>query len=179
VMTVSIILTIALVLWQRHVTARTNSRVIKADSLHYIGDLLPNIGAILSLWASALFGLTQIDSVVALGAALMLVVGALGIFRGAWNALMDRAADPELVTLIEDITGNWPGVLGYHDLKTRTAGSLVFINLHIELDGGLTLNEAHRIGDSLEHRLEEAIEGSEVIIHLDPVGPGSGRRAKG
>lgn len=175
----SILLTLALVLWQRHVAARTGSRVIEADSLHYLGDLLPNIGAILSLWASSRFGLTQIDSIVALGAALMLAVGAAGIFRGAWNALMDRAADPGVVARIEEITGTWPSVLGFHDLQTRTSGSRIFVNLHIELDGGLTLNEAHHIGDGLEHRLEAAIDGAEVIIHLDPVGPGSGRQTRG
>jgi ferrous-iron efflux pump FieF len=81
VMAISIVLTLGLVLWQRRVAARTGNRVVRADSLHYLGDLLPNIGAIVSLWASARFGLTQIDSVVALGAAAMLAIGALGSAR--------------------------------------------------------------------------------------------------
>jgi ferrous-iron efflux pump FieF len=93
-MGLSVLLTLGLVLWQTRVARRTGSRVVKADRLHYLGDLLPNLGAIASLWASSRFGLVQIDSVMALAAAGMLMIGALKIGRGAWDALMDRTADP-------------------------------------------------------------------------------------
>jgi len=103
VMVFSVVLTVGLVLWQRRVARRTRSRVVAADSLHYLGDLLPNIGAILALWASARFGLGQIDSVVALAAGAGMVLGATRIGKGAWDALMDRAADPELVAGIGEL----------------------------------------------------------------------------
>ena len=167
VMAVSIALTIALVLWQRRVAARTGSRVVRADSLHYLGDLVPNVGAIVSLLVSAQWGLTQIDSVVALGAAAMLALGALGIFRGAWNALMDRTADPELVEAIAEIARDWPGVRGFHDLKTRTAGARVFVNIHIELDGDQTLRQAHDIGAGLRRKIIETFPQTDVIVHKD------------
>ena len=64
VMGVSVVLTLGLVLWQGRVARRTGNRVVQADRLHYLGDLLPNIGAIASLWASRQFCLAQIDSVV-------------------------------------------------------------------------------------------------------------------
>ena len=149
VMTISILLTLGLVWWQGRVARRTGSRVVAADRLHYLGDLLPNIGAIASLWASSRFGLSSIDSVVALGAAAMLALGAVKIGKGAWDALMDRRADPAIVAGIGRIAADWPGVRGFHDLKTRTAGSRVFVNIHIELDGDQTLREAHAIGASL------------------------------
>lgn len=170
VMGVSILLTIALVLYQRRVAARTGSRVVRADSLHYLGDLLPNIGAILSLWASARFGLEQIDSVVALGAAAMLAVGAARIGKGAWDALMDRRADPEMIARIGAIADGWPGVHGHHDLKTRMAGSRVFVNLHIELDGEQSLDAAHSIGAALRRAILKEFPEADVIIHKDPVG---------
>ena len=170
VMGVSILLTAGLVLWQRRVAARTGSRVVRADSLHYLGDLIPNIGAIVSLWASAQFGLGQIDSVVALGAAAMLAIGAIRIGKGATDALMDRRADPTLISRIEAIAGDWPGVEGFHDLKTRTAGSRVFVNLHIELDGQQSLEEAHAIGAALRRAIVNAVPAADVIIHKDPVG---------
>jgi ferrous-iron efflux pump FieF len=169
-MAVSILLTVGLVLWQRRVAARTGSRVVRADSLHYLGDLLPNLGAILSLWVSARYGLYQVDSVVALGAALMLAVGAVSIFRGAWDALMDRGADPEIVEGIQRIVRGWPGVRGFHDLKTRTAGSTVFVNIHIELDGDQTLREAHAIGAALRRAIIEAYPQADVIVHKDVAG---------
>lgn len=172
VMGISIALTLALVLWQRHVIRRTGNKVVAADSLHYIGDLVPNIGAILSLWVSARFGLGQIDSIVALIAAAFMISGALKIGKAAWDALMDRSADPRLIAGIEEIVRSWPGVRGFHDLKTRTAGSRVFIHLHIELDGSQTLHDAHAIGAALKRALVTAYPQLDVIIHKDPV-PGS------
>jgi ferrous-iron efflux pump FieF len=167
VMVVSIVLTLALVLWQGRVARRTGSRVVAADRLHYLGDLLPNIGAVVSLWASTRFGLGAIDSVVALGAAGMLALGAVRIGKGAWDALMDRRADPELIAQIAAIVRDWPGVCGFHDLKTRTAGSRVFVNLHIELEGDQTLREAHAIGASLRREILNAYPQTDVIIHKD------------
>lgn len=170
VMAGSIVLTLALVAWQRRVARRTGSRVVQADMLHYAGDLVPNVGAILALWASSRFGLGQVDSVVALGAALMLAVGAVSIGRGAWNALMDRSADPGMIAGIEEIVGTWPGVEGFHDLKTRTAGSRVFVNLHIELDGQQSLEAAHATGAALRRAIVRRYPEADVIIHKDPVG---------
>ncbi len=167
VMLISILLTISLVIWQTRVAKRTGSRVIRADSLHYMGDLLPNIGAIVSLWAARKLGLHQIDSVVALAAAGMLVLGAIHIGKGAFDALMDRRADPAVTEGIAEITRNWPGVHGFHDLKTRTAGSRVFVNLHIELDGEQRLAEAHAIGAALRRAILEAYPQADVIIHKD------------
>lgn len=169
-MLASIVLTFGLVLWQGRVARRTGSKVVAADRLHYVGDLVPNAGALVSLWASAQFGIAEIDSVVALGAAGMLAVGALRIFLDAWHALMDRGADPETLARIEAIARSWPGVLGFHDLRTRRSGSTLFVNLHIELDGRQTLEEAHAIGAGLRRAILEAFPGADVIIHKDPVG---------
>ena len=167
VMAVSVVLTLALVLWQGRVARRTGNRVVQADRLHYLGDLLPNIGAIVSLWASRQFGLGQIDSVVALGAAGLLALGAVRIGKGAFDALMDRRADPVILAGIAAIAAGWPGVRGHHDLKTRMAGSRVFVNLHIELDGDQSLREAHDIGAGLRRAILAAYPQTDVIIHKD------------
>lgn len=166
-MILSIVLTLALVGWQTRVARITGNKVVKADRLHYLGDLLPNIGAIASLWASGRFGLIQIDSLMALAAAGMLAIGALKIGRGAWDALMDRTADPEVIEGIATLARNWSGVEGFHDLKTRMAGSKVFVHLHIELDGDLSLREAHEIGAGLRRTILLAYPQTDVIIHKD------------
>ncbi|MDZ4095229.1 MAG: cation diffusion facilitator family transporter [Paracoccaceae bacterium] len=167
VMAVSVVLTLGLVVWQTRVARRTGNRVVKADRLHYLGDLLPNLGAIASLWMSRRFGLEQIDSVVALAAAGMLAIGALRIGQGAWDALMDRTADPEVVAGIATLAREWPDVRGFHDLKTRSAGSRIFVHLHLELDGDLTLREAHDIGAGLKRTIMLAYPQCDVIIHKD------------
>lgn len=170
VMGFSVVLTVALVLWQRRVARQTGNRVVLADSLHYLSDLVPNLGAIAALWMSRRFGIVQVDNVVALGAAAMLLFGALRIGKGAWDALMDRSADPELIAAIEALVRDWPGVRGFHDLKTRMAGSRVFVNIHIELDGDQTLREAHAIGAALRRRIIETWPQCDVIIHKDVAG---------
>ena len=169
-MLLSILLTLALIVWQTRVARLTGNKVVKADRLHYLGDLLPNLGAIASLWASSRFGLIQIDSVMALAAAGMLTLGALKIGRGAWDALMDRAADPDVIEGIAALARSWPGVHGFHDLKTRTAGSKIFVHLHIELDGDLTLREAHDIGAGLRRTILQTYPQTDVIIHKDVAG---------
>ncbi|SLN45345.1 Ferrous-iron efflux pump FieF [Pseudoruegeria aquimaris] len=168
VMAVSVALALALVLFQRFVVSRTGNRVVAADSLHYMSDLVPNIGAIVALFAAARFGLNHLDSVIAIATAAMLVASALHIGKGAWDALMDRAADPALVAEVERIVDGWPGVHGHHDLRSRSAGSKVFINLHIEVDGRLPLFEAHEIGASLKREICTRFPEVDLIIHKDP-----------
>ena len=97
VMVISIVLTLGLVWWQGRVAKRTGSKVVAADRLHYLGDLLPSLGAILALLVSSAFGIGSIDAVVALLAAAVMAVGALRIGKDAWDALMDRAADPAIL----------------------------------------------------------------------------------
>lgn len=160
-------LTAALVVWQGYVARKTKSKIVAADRLHYLADLIPGIGAIISLWASHEFGLMSLDSVVALGAAAMLVVGSVKIGKSAWDALMDRRADPEIIAGVERIAGGWPGVHGFHDIKTRTAGSRVFIQIHIELDGNQPLRQAHDIGAALRRAILAEYPQAEVIIHKD------------
>jgi ferrous-iron efflux pump FieF len=167
VMGISVALTLGLVLWQGRVARRTGNRVVAADRLHYLGDLLPNIGAIASLWVSARFGLSSVDSVVALGAAGMLALGALRIGKSAFDALMDRRADPEVIEGVATLARSWPGVKGFHDIKTRMAGSRVFVQIHIELDGDLPLREAHEIGAGLRRTILLAYPQADVIIHKD------------
>jgi ferrous-iron efflux pump FieF len=170
VMVLSICLTAALVWWQRSVARRTGSKVVAADSLHYLSDMLPAAGGILALSVSALFGVAQVDSAVSLVAALVLLRGAWKIGGEAFAALMDRAAPAEVEARIASVVAGFPEVAGFHDLKTRVSGTRTFVQLHIELDGALTLHQAHAIGARLRLAILDAVPGSEVLIHKDPVG---------
>lgn len=169
VMAASIAITAALVLWQRRVARLTGSRVVAADMLHYLSDLLPTLGAIAALAASAWFGIHWLDAVVGLVAALVLLRGALGIARGAWDALMDRRASEDVIARIGALADAQPGIRGWHDLKTRTAGRRLFVQIHIELDGGQSLHEAHAVGAALRRRILSEFPQAEVIVHKDPV----------
>ena len=168
-MAASIVITFGLVLWQGRVARRTGSRIVAADRLHYVGDLMPDArgdgGARRLEAASASAGSTRSSRSLA---CVVLVLGARRIGIGAWNALMDRAADPALLAEVGRIIAAQPGVLGFHDLKTRTAGSRIFIQVHLELDGEQSLQSAHDIGAGVRHALLAAVPNSDVIIHKDP-----------
>jgi ferrous-iron efflux pump FieF len=84
--------------------------------------------------------------------------------------LMDQELPDEDRARIRDIALQHPKVRAVHDLKTRAAGPDSFIQLHIEMDGGIRLTEAHRISDEVEARLREAFPRAEIIIHQDPEG---------
>ena len=167
VMAVSAGLTAALVLWQRRVARLTGNKVVAADMLHYVGDLLPTLGAILALGLSARFGWSRADSVIAIFAAALMLRGALQIGLASWHALMDRAAPADVVQGIAEIAAASPGVRGFHDLRTRTAGARVFVQLHIELDGAQSLDAAHAIARNLKRAIREAYPQADVIIHMD------------
>ena len=167
VMAVSAGLTAALVLWQRRVARLTGNKVVAADMLHYVGDLLPTLGAILALGLSARFGWSRADSVIAIFAAALMLRGALQIGLASWHALMDRAAPADVVQGIAEIAAASPGVRGFHDLRTRTAGARIFVQLHIELDGAQSLEAAHAIARNLKRAIREAYPQTDVIIHMD------------
>lgn len=168
VMAISAVVTLVLVGWQARVARSTGNKVVAADMLHYVGDLMPTLGAILALILSAQFGWSRVDSVVAILAALIMLRGAAKIGVEGWHALMDRSAPHEVVEGIAEIAQIWPGVHGFHDLKTRTAGAKLFVQLHIELDPEQSLMAAHEIAASLKRAIIEAYPQADVIIHMDP-----------
>ena len=168
-MAVAMAVTLALVLWQGRVARRTGSRIVAADRMHYLSDLLPNLGAMIALFGAARFGMLWLDPVIAILACVVLLLGASKIGHAAWDALMDRRADPEQIATVERIVADYPGVSGFHDLRTRTAGARVFVQVHVELDGNQSLNEAHAISAGVRRAILGALPGADVIIHQDPV----------
>lgn len=171
VMALSLAATLSLVLWQTWTLQRVQNRIIAADRLHYLTDLLPGIGALIALWASKSWGVFWLDPLIGLVAALFLLAASWRLGRGAFDALMDRRADPALLREVAEIAGGWPGVRGFHDLKSRTAGSRVFVQIHIELDGAQTLSEAHDIGAGLRRAILARFPQLDVIVHKDVFRP--------
>ena len=168
VMAFSTVATIGLVLYQRYVWRKTGSLAVKADSAHYLGDILTNVAVIFAL-IGAWWGILWLDAVVALLIALVLVYGVFHIIKEALAVLMDQAlSEEDEADLIELITGT-QGVKGYHDLKTRQSGMVQFIQFHLELPENQLLKEAHAIGEHLECKIQERFPRAEVLIHHDPV----------
>lgn len=170
VMAFSMALTLALVLFQRHVIRRTGSLAIDADSVHYRADLLSNLAVIAAMVLTDATGVLLIDPLFALCIVAFLAVGAVRIAREALDVLMDRELPPADRERIRGVVLAHPQARGLHDLRTRSSGDRVFVELHLELDGGLTLAEAHDVADSVERALREAFPTAEVIVHQEPEG---------
>lgn len=168
VMLISILLTLALISFQKYVIARTNSGVIKADLLHYITDLFVNIIVIMSLLASIFMDIGVIDTIMSFAIAAYISKGAWQVGRGAFDNLMDKEMpDSDRAKIISCVLSN-KDVRGMHDLRTRISGIKSFIQFHVELNGDITLRDANKIADSLEHSLEQIFPNAEVIVHQDP-----------
>ncbi len=170
VMVLSLVLTIGLLMFQRYVIRRTNSIAISADSLHYRGDILANIGVILALVLAGRFGWVHADAIVAILVAFYILYGAWGIIRSALDQLMDRELPDAQRQRIRQIALDHDQVEDVHDLRTRSSGIHTFIQMHLELDGELPLLAAHEIADQVEAAIQAAFPGAEVIIHQDPAG---------
>ena len=166
----AIVVTIALVRYQKYVVARSGSVAIEADSLHYTGDIFINMGVIASLAAVAWLGWGWIDPIVGAAVGLFLMANAVRIGRGSLDMLMDRELADEDRQRIEKIAMTNPKVLSVHELKTRASGRDAFIQLHIEMDGQMTLLESHAVADAVEAQIQDAYPEAEIIIHQDPEG---------
>jgi ferrous-iron efflux pump FieF len=170
VMVFSIVATVALVAFQRHVIRRTGSVAIRADSLHYVGDVLVNGSVILALVLTIQLGWSSIDAIFGLGIAFYIVFTAWQIARASFDMLMDRELPDADRRRIREIALAHPQVKALHDLRTRAAGPNVFVQLHLEMDGRLSLFDAHAVADAVEVEVMQAFPGAEVIIHQDPAG---------
>lgn len=170
VMGISIFVTILLVLYQRHVVAKTGSLAVEADTTHYASDLATNLGVIAALVLVTWLNWTLADPLIALGVAGVMLFTAFGVGRQSFHQLMDRELPDEDRARILRIARNHPAVKDVHDLKTRAAGLSTFIQLHLALDPAMPLSQVHVISDAVEQALRSAFPGAEVIIHQDPAG---------
>ncbi|HMI90862.1 MAG TPA: cation diffusion facilitator family transporter [Polyangiales bacterium] len=169
VMTVSILATLGLVLYQRRVVRATESAAIRGDSLHYASDLLTNFGTIAALALSRL-GFPQLDPLIAIAIASATMYGALRIGWDTFQVLMDRELPVELQQQIRSIALGHTQVTGVHDLRTRQSGHCKLIQMHLEMDGQISLDDAHRVADDVERAIRDAIPGADVVIHQEPSG---------
>lgn len=165
---VAIVMTLALVMLQKRALAATSSTVVEADSLHYKSDLYLNGAVLLALLLSQ-YGWWWADGLFALLIALYIGQQALDLGYRSIQALLDRELDDDTRAQIIALAKADNRVQGIHDLRTRQAGKTIFIQFHLEIDGSLTLNEAHNIADTTGIRVKAAFEDAEVIIHQDPV----------
>lgn len=168
IMLISLLFTVGLVIYQRWVYKRTQSLAVKADSAHYLGDILANIAVVGALF-SAHIGILWIDPLVAILIVLALLKSAYGIAVESVNMLMDHALDPEVVEAIESLVKTNEHILGCHDIRTRQSGNVQFIQVHLDFDALQPLYIAHDQGEWLTEQLLIRYPRADILVHHDPV----------
>lgn len=164
------LLTAALLGLQRYVVRRTGSIAIRADSLHYRSDLFMNLAVIATLVLTEATGSMLIDPLFGLGLVVVLLLSAFGVARQSLDMLMDRELPAAQRAYIRRLALEHPGTHDVHDLRTRRAGADVFIELHLELDGQLSLEQAHAITHEVEARIRAAFPAADITVHQEPAG---------
>ena len=177
VMALAIVMTLVLLAIQRYVIRKTGSTAIRADSLHYLTDLLTNLSVLLALYLSSR-GWTWADPVFAIAVAIYIFFSAFHIGHEAFQQLMDRQLPDEILQQIRATAMRHTEVTGTHELRTRQAGHTRFVQLHLELSENMSLKRAHAIADEIEAEILTFLPGAEVIIHQDPVDDSSNSMAQ-
>ena len=167
---VAMVLTAALITYQRHVVVRTGSVAISTDRLHYASDLALNGSVIIALALDQFAGLTGADAVFGILIALWLLWGAWSASGNALNQLMDREWPDELRERFLAAAREYPELAGLHDFRTRTSGTHHFAQFHVWVPAEWTVREAHDRLDAVEEELQRRFPNTEILIHVDPEG---------
>ncbi|MBR6327711.1 MAG: cation diffusion facilitator family transporter [Alphaproteobacteria bacterium] len=170
VMALSLGLSVALIAFQQFVVKHTASVAIKADSAHYITDILTNLATLLSLLIVRYFKWQIVDIITAFAIAAYLLFYAYKIAAEAVKYLMDQELDEHIRAKVIDLIQKTSGIKGFHDLRTRDLGGIYYFELHLEMDGDLTLTQAHRLSDTVEAKIKTLYPDAQILIHQDPFG---------
>jgi len=167
---VAMVLTVALITYQRHVVKRTGSLAIGTDRLHYSSDLLLNGSVIVALVLDQYAGLAGSDAVFGLLIALWLLWGAWSASSHALDQLMDKEWPDEMRDNFLAATKEYPELAGLHDFRTRVSGAHNFAQFHVWVPPEWTVKEAHDRLDRVEEELQQRFPNTEILIHVDPEG---------
>jgi cation diffusion facilitator family transporter len=145
------------------------SPALVADGQHLYTDVITSVGVVVGLTVAILTGWHILDPLIAAAVALNILWMGYRIAVKSMSGLLDEAASPEIEHRIREvIEANGSGALEAHDIRSRQAGRALFIEFHLIVPGAMTVEDAHAICDRLENAIETAIEGSEVVIHVEP-----------
>jgi cation diffusion facilitator family transporter len=174
VIIVSIIVDVSRSRMLLNMARKHKSQALEADALHFSTDVWSScvvLGGLVGVKIAAAFPafkwLEKADSVAALGVAgiVVWVSGRLGL--QTINELIDRATE-DLAGQVTAAAESVDGVKGCHAVRVRRSGPKVFIDAHVEFDGDISLNEAHRLMDLVEESVGKIIPDADVTVHAEP-----------
>lgn len=145
------------------------SLALAADGRHLMADVVTSVGVIVGVAAAAATGLAWLDPAVAALVAANILWSGWTVMKESLGGLMDGAAPAHELARIRDlISSNAEGAIEAHDLRTRHAGRVTFVDFHLVVPGDMSVSDAHDICDRIERALRADIAGSLVTIHVEP-----------
>ena len=170
VVVVSIAVTLWLVWMQTQALKKTNSLAVAGDRAHYAADLAANAVVLIGVASGAFLGAPGLDAAAGIVVAVWLFWGATGMLKAAADHLLDRAVpEADRVAIIQAVLAD-PQVFGVHQLRTRMAGQVMMIQMHVDLDAHQTLDAAHAVVVAAENRVLALFPTADILIHADPRG---------
>ena len=169
VMTVSIVVSVFLSRHLLSVSRGTNSVALESNARHIATDIYSASAVLVGLAIVRFTGLNIVDPIIAIGVAAYILKVAIDTVRKPVSGLLDEKLPPFEEAVIEAILMKYSHkVAGYHALRTRRAGSQVYIDLHLVMAREITLEQSHQICDQIESETTSALSGASVIIHAEP-----------
>lgn len=167
---VSIVLKEWLYHWTIAVGRRTKSSALIANAWHHRSDALSSILALIAVVAATIHpSLAFVDHVGALIVAIIILKVSWGILKSAFSELTDRGAPHKDREKIKSIAMDVNGVQHVHAVRTRKMGAGIFVDLHILVDGDMSVRKGHRISHEVKRELiEKGPEIQDAVVHLEP-----------
>ena len=169
VMAVSIAISIFLSRHLLSVSRTTGSVALEANARNIATDVYSASAVLVGLVMVRFTGLNIIDPILAIGVAVYILKVAVDTVREPISGLLDEKLPTSREAVIEDsIKKHSSEVSGFHALRTRRAGSQSYIDLHLVMAGGISLERAHQICDRIENEIKERLHETSVTIHCEP-----------
>jgi cation diffusion facilitator family transporter len=155
--------------WLTQQGRKAKSPALEADGKHLFTDVVSTAGVLIGVLLAAATGIHQLDAVLAALVGVTILWSGWQLIRQSVIGLMDVAVEPAMLGRIREIISvNAVGALEAHDIRTRQAGKMIYIEFHLVVPGAMTVEAAHQICDQIEQKLREAVENSQITIHVEP-----------
>lgn len=148
---------------------RLRSPALAADGKHLLSDVVTSVGVAVGIVLSVVTGWAVLDPALAALVALNILWSGWQVIRESLGGLMDAAAPEEQLTQIRDvISQEADGALEAHDVRTRMAGRVTFIDFHLVVPAQMSVVNAHDICDRIERALKQKVGEALITIHVEP-----------
>jgi len=149
----------------------TKSTSLKADAWHHRSDAITSLCAFIGILIAVILGddYAEADDWAALIASAIIFFNAYLIFRPALGEVMDENVHEEFIALVRKYSAEVPNVLDTEKCYVRKSGMRYWVDLHIQVDGKLTVDEGHTIAHELKaHLMQQLPEIADVLVHVEP-----------